>query len=228
MSITGRKLKRRGAGKVPYPMRVIDVASYQTGIDLSKIKTDGVIAKATEGIGYTNPAFIAQYDQAKQLNLCRGIYHFARPSSNTATSEAAYFVNTIGARGRDPGCLLVLDYEDATTDPAWALAWIEEVARLTGKRAAIYMSQSVVNAHDWAMLIAANVELWVAMYADMTADPNWVQTNADFLPKITWGSKGYMMWQWTSVGQLTGWNGNIDCNWFYGTPGDWVAYASRP
>lgn len=36
-------------------LKFIDVASYQAGLDLSKIQTDGVIIKATEGIGYVNP-----------------------------------------------------------------------------------------------------------------------------------------------------------------------------
>jgi len=35
----------------------IDIASYQTGIDLSVVPCDFVIVKATEGTGYVNPDF---------------------------------------------------------------------------------------------------------------------------------------------------------------------------
>ena len=33
----------------------IDIASYQTGLDFSKVPCDFAIIKATQGTGYTNP-----------------------------------------------------------------------------------------------------------------------------------------------------------------------------
>ena len=44
----------------------IDIASYQSGIDLTKVPCDFVIIKATEGTGYTNPDYERAYAQAKQ------------------------------------------------------------------------------------------------------------------------------------------------------------------
>lgn len=35
------------------------------------------------------------------------------------------------------------------------------------------------------------------------------------------------MWQWTSVGRLNGYNGNLDCSVFYGDRSAWEAFA-RP
>ena len=46
-------------------MQGVDVASYQTGIDFSKVSCDFAIIKATEGTSYVNPACNAQYASAK-------------------------------------------------------------------------------------------------------------------------------------------------------------------
>lgn len=46
-------------------MNGIDIASYQTGINLSVVPCDFVIVKATEGTGYVNPDYTRAYTQAK-------------------------------------------------------------------------------------------------------------------------------------------------------------------
>ena len=46
-------------------MNGIDIASFQTGINLSVVPCDFVIVKATEGTGYVNPDFTRAYAQAK-------------------------------------------------------------------------------------------------------------------------------------------------------------------
>lgn len=35
------------------------------------------------------------------------------------------------------------------------------------------------------------------------------------------------MWQWTSSGRLNGYNGNLDCNVFYGDGKTWDAYVGK-
>ena len=35
------------------------------------------------------------------------------------------------------------------------------------------------------------------------------------------------MWQWTSSGRLNGYNGNLDCNVFYGDRSTWDAYVGK-
>lgn len=59
----------------------IDIASYQAGLDMSRVKAEGfayVIAKATEGSGYTNPEYRAQRDGARANGLLFGAYHYVK------------------------------------------------------------------------------------------------------------------------------------------------------
>ena len=82
-------------------MNGIDIASYQTGIDLTVVPCDFVIVKATEGTGYVNPDFTRAYAQAKkQFSALTGrgrttrhsvaqILHGARAGLTTYTRKQA-------------------------------------------------------------------------------------------------------------------------------------------
>ena len=201
----------------------IDISNFQRGLDLSKIKTDFVIIKATEGTSLVMDTCDGFYQQAKSLGIPRGVYHFARPEYNTAEAEAEYFLNHIAGYVKD--AILVLDYESpGCVDPNWALRWLNYVYNKTGVKPMIYMNDSTARGQNWKNVIAADYGLWVAKYRDYDADYNYDMSNAGTSPT---GGKWpfYAMWQWTSVGRLDGYSGNLDCNIFYGTVDTWNAYA---
>ena len=56
-------------------MNGIDIASYQTGIDLTVVPCDFVIVKATEGTGYVNPDFTRAYAQVKNAGKSLSLIH---------------------------------------------------------------------------------------------------------------------------------------------------------
>ena len=203
-------------------MRGIDISSYQSGLNAGTISADFVIVKATEGVGYVNPVCDTHYQQAINAGKKVGVYHFARNSVNTAEAEAEFFVKNI--KGYIKHAVLVLDWEDATHDTAWAERWINKVIALTGVVPMIYMSESVVLSHDWSRVVALNVGLWVAKYRDMATDYNYNMDLAGNPPSLKWW-KNCAMWQWTSSGRLDGWGGNLDCNEFYGDHEAWDKYA---
>lgn len=202
----------------------IDISKWQKGLDLSKIKCDFVIVKATEGIGYVDPECDRFYQKAKSLGKKLGFYHFARPSNN-AVKEAQYFYQQ--TKNYFHEAIPVLDWEyKPTSNVAWANAWLDEVYRLSGVRPMIYMSESVVNANEWSAVVKGNYGLWVARYRDNNPDYNYDMTNAGKKPSVRWWS-GYAMWQWTSSGRLNGYSGNLDCDVFYGDATAWDKYAGK-
>jgi GH25 family lysozyme M1 (1,4-beta-N-acetylmuramidase) len=97
---------------------------------------------------------------------------------------------------------------------------------MTGIRPIIYMSESVVNQYDWSSVANGNYGLWVAKYRDMQTDRNYDMTNAGKKPVVKYW-KFYAMWQWTSTGRLDGYNGNLDCDVFYGDKKAWNKYAGK-
>ena len=204
-------------------MNGIDISNWQKGLDLDAIKADFVIMKATEGLTYTDPTCNGFYAKAKAGGKKLGLYHFARPETNTAEAEANYFVNAI--KNYVKTAILVLDWESSgKANVTWAKAWLDKVYALTGVKPMIYMSESVVNAYDWSKVVAGDYGLWVAKYRDSTIDKNYDMTNAGTKPSVKWWN-GYAMWQWTSKGLLDGYSGDLDCDAFYGDKSAWDAYA---
>lgn len=203
-------------------MNGIDISNWQKGLDLSKIKFDFVIIKATEGIGYVDKECDGFYQQAKKLNKKIGFYHFARPR-NDAVKEAQFFYEN--TKAYFDHAIPVLDWEaENKQDTEWAKRWLDEVYRLSGVKPWIYMSEYVENTYNWSAVAKAGYELWIAKYRDNSPDYNYDMSNAGTRPTIKWWDS-YVMWQWTSSGRLSGYNGNLDCDIFYGDKSLWDAYA---
>lgn len=207
-------------------LKFIDVASYQAGLDLSKIQTDGVVIKASEGIGYVNPYCDEFFQQGLKLGKLLGVYHFARNASgNTPQKEADYFIqHTKGYIGK---AIPILDWEDKNTgDVNWALQWLQIVEKAYGCKPWIYMSEYVENSHNWKKVAEAGYGLWIAKYRDHVIDKNWDMKNAGPIPTVKcWGF--YAAWQWTSSLVLDGWSGKLDGSIFYGDKNAWKKYINN-
>lgn len=205
-------------------MNGIDISKWQNGIDLSAIKADFVIVKATEGIGYVDKTCDKFFQKALGLGKKLGFYHFARPT-NDPIREADFFYNN--CRGYFGKGIPILDWESGNTgDVAWAKRWLDRVYQLSGVKPVIYMSESVVNANNWSSVANADYGLWVAKYRDNNPDYNYNMSSAGSKPKVKWW-EFYCMWQWTSSGRLAGYSGNLDCDVFYGDGSTWDAYVGK-
>ena len=204
-------------------LKGIDISNHQRGLDISKIDCDFVIMKATEGKSYVDPSCDTFFQKALSLGKKLGIYHFANNSDNTAKQEADWFIqNTQGYIGK---AIPILDWEDnITNNVPWALEWLQRVEEAYGCKPMIYMSESVANRHDWSSVANANYGIWVAKYRDNLPDYNYDMSKAGNMPSIKYWNE-YAMWQWTSSGRLNGWNGNLDCNVFYGDATAWDKYV---
>ena len=203
------------------PLRGIDVASYQAGIDMTAVDGDFAICKATGGVAYANPAFTSQMDGAASAGKLLGAYHFAREAScpGSAKDEAAWFLAKFAPYiGR---AIPVLDWEaDATALPvSWAREWLDRVADATGAQPWFYSYSSYINSCSCADI--AGYPLWVAAYY-AGYDPMGYQDD----PPLRGGTGAWeraTAYQYTSTGRLAGWNGNLDLSTFYGTGADWAA-----
>lgn len=207
-------------------MNGIDISMWQRDINLSAVKADFVIVKATEGIGYVDKSCDMLFQKALSLGKKLGFYHFARPTANNDPIREAdfFYENCKGYFGK---AIPILDWEaENKQNVAYAKAWLDRVYQRSGVKPVIYMSESVVNSYDWSSVANADYGLWVAKYRDNNPDYNYNMANAGSRPKVKWW-KFYCMWQWTSSGRLNGYNGNLDCNVFYGDGTTWDKYAGK-
>lgn len=202
-------------------LKGIDISHHQRGIDLGAIDVDFVICKATEGNGYTDEMCDTFYQKAKSLGKKLGVYHFARPDlGNSAEAEADWFIKE--TLGYHKEAILVLDWESGDlTNVAWAKAWLDRVYSKTGVKPVIYMSASVMHSADWSSVVNADYGLWVANYGSNNGTAQ--ESVFDRYPLKYWSF--YALWQYTSVGRLNGYNGNLDLNYFSGDSSAWDKYA---
>lgn len=200
----------------------IDISNYQAGIDLAKVKADFVIVKATESTGYLSPSFNAQISGARKAGKLLGIYHFMDGSD--PIKQADFFLKKIGNNVND--AILFLDFEGSGLGNANGIArakkWLDYVTAKTGKKPMLYTSLSWENAIDFSPIAKADYGFWIAQY-------NNYNKVYGYQPRKPYGNLKYIksmaIFQYTSSGRLSGYNGNLDFDVFYGDRNAWLAYA---
>ena len=210
----------------------IDIASHQAGIVPSNTSADIVIIKATGGVGYVNDRAHGAWKDWEELadevlasGKLLGLYHYAneRGCSSTAAREAEFFLNETKAYHEK--FVPVLDWEaDALMNPpSWAHEWLEKVQAKTKSKPMFYGGASNVNNNDYSSIVA--YPLWMASYLNRYIGAGFV-TN----PVNTWGTGNWpsmTMYQYTSTGRISGYDGPLDLSCFYGTRDDWKALTGR-
>jgi GH25 family lysozyme M1 (1,4-beta-N-acetylmuramidase) len=195
----------------------IDVSTWQGTIDYAKVAASGrrfVVAKATEGIGFTDPKWALNRTAAPAAGLRVTGYHFARPDLNPtdAVGEADWFVSQLGLV---PGMLVpALDLErhgtlSAAALQAWVGAWLDEVYAKTGVRPMIYTSPSFWKSYVGDTRTFADegyTILWVA---------HWFVSNPS-VPAQNWGGHGWTFWQYDDCGTVPGMSGCVDLDRYHG------------
>lgn len=201
---------------------MIDVSSWQTGINVTTSGAQIVVAKATEGIGYVNPDCDRVVQDALAAGQGVGVYHFAH-TENDARREAQYFIdNTLGYIGK--GIVPILDWEPyAPWDTGWALTWLKTVEAAWGTKPIIYMNQFTENSYDWNNVVAGDYGLWIAAY------PLGYTPIYGFNPPAAQPALYHwpfaVAWQYTSTGYVGDWGGALDLSVVYGDLNTWYAYA---
>ncbi|WP_225727230.1 MULTISPECIES: peptidoglycan DD-metalloendopeptidase family protein [unclassified Nocardia] len=107
------ELPVQSPGDFPETWFGIDISSYQSGLDMARVKNEGfayVIGKATEGADYQNPEYQNQRDGARANGLFFAAYHYVRPGS--VSDQADNFERTEPNRS----VCVMLDHESGSGD----------------------------------------------------------------------------------------------------------------
>lgn len=220
----------------------IDIASFQqgpAGIDwpttaaylLARDPEAFAIVKLTESDDYANPYRHQQRQGAHAAGIRSiGLYHFARPSRNSGTAEADWFLQHVGEDGGvQPGEFYCLDMEDtdvaATADlDAWVLDFAGRVGRSFGRPIVLYSGAWYADPHNLNRdPKLAELGLW------------WASVGSHIPPTPEpWASAGksLLLWQYNWHGQVPGIVGDVDLDYLVGgietlRPFQW-GYATNP
>ncbi|AUV70971.1 lysin [Lactiplantibacillus plantarum subsp. plantarum] len=204
----------------------LDAASYQSGLDIAEVPGDFAIIKATEGINYDNPTFNGHVKQTLAAGKKLGVYHFIRNDSDVK-EQADYFLAKV--KPYIGKAILALDFENTTGSTiqnqagvGLAKQWLDYVYGKTGVRPLLYTGISCENSLDWSSVVRANYGLWIAQY-------NLDKVVNGYAPRDLYGSlkhwKSMVIFQYASVGRLSGYSSDLDLDVFYGDEAAWDKYA---
>lgn len=111
-------------------LKMVDISNYNADVDLRSLDCDIMAIKATEGTGYTSPAFQHQWLRARELGKARIAYHYNHPSLSAA-AQVRYFLDRVTEVGLEDEDCLALDHE--TSDGMAATAVSEQAVDFRDK-----------------------------------------------------------------------------------------------
>ena len=194
----------------------IDVSHWQGNINWSDVASDGQVyawAKASEGMTYQDPQFMANMSNGIDAGVIMGAYHFARPDNNLAIQDAENFLNTAGAYIGAGFLPPVLDLENpysggqsidllAIELSSWVMEWSNTVELQTGIAPIIYVNGNYANYLNTSVNMYG---LWFAQPDETLSPPVNIGVWDD------WSFKQYSWW-----GEVSGIVGDVDLNIFNG------------
>jgi len=200
--------------KTKTAMTYIDVSHHQGNINWNDVvkndpKIEGVFIKATQGVGYVDPAMKFNASEAKKAGLKIGYYHYATLNSSNivtdARQEALFFIDTV-RKAAAFDLPLVLDIEENKADLSkfdvltWIRTFFLELENLGHKEYVLYSYTPFLNSNLPDNHELDNIRLWIAAY---------VKKDKPVLPK---GWNEYWLWQYTAKGRINGIKGDVDMN----------------
>lgn len=188
----------------------IDISSWQADLDPYSVDADFIIIKVSQGTGYENATWREKADATLNSGKLLGLYHYA--GGENAEDEARYFLSKCSDYvGR---AWLCLDWESEQNSAFGNSSWCDEfltyVQNNTNTTPLLYGGQYLLSD-------CPNWPHWIAQYPDYT--PTGYQEHP-------WNEGAYdcEIRQYTSTGNIDGYNGNLDLNKAYITYEQWIQY----
>ncbi|MCI8496815.1 MAG: glycoside hydrolase family 25 protein [Clostridiales bacterium] len=196
-----------------YPVRGVDVSSYQGQIDWQEIAGQNIsfaFVKATEGSSHTDSCFDKNWADARAAGFFTGAYHFFSYDSPGA-AQANHFIRTVPAG--EPMLPPVVDvefYGDYEHHPAAADTVRAELVILLKELKAHYGQTPILYAtgRAYRLYLTEGFEEYSVWIRDVFWEPS--------LPD----GRDWLFWQYTGKGRLSGFDGDenlIDLNVFAGS-----------
>ncbi|MGI2326713.1 glycoside hydrolase family 25 protein [Planococcus sp. YIM B11945] len=204
-----------------YPVKGIDVASYQGDIEWPQIQNQDIkfaFIKATEGSSFVDEYFQSNWDHAGDTSLRIGAYHFFSYESKGIT-QAQNFINTVP---KDADAL----------PPVIDVEFYGDVEKNLPER-----EQVEKELQDMVTLLEKHYEKRVILYTTQKAYDLYIKNSfeqcdiwirAVFSKPSLSDDRSWTFWQYTDREKLDGYNGKekfIDVNVFNGTEQEFEEYG---
>jgi len=200
---------------------VVADMNHANPVDFGRIAQNGIVGvihKAVQGVGFSDPAYASRRQQAAAANLCWAAYAF-----NTGDVVSAQVAHFLAVAQPDNATGMWLDFEDNTASEmslAQAQDFLDRVDQAIGRACGIYsgnrIKQLIVGANSATRDFFAQHPLWLCEYGPVA---RMVDVNRQPLPWSNW-----FIWQYTGDGvgpepqTVPGLQKGADLSTFNGTP----------
>ncbi len=194
---------------------ILDVSSYQEGIDFERVKRDspevvGVIIKATEGEwSGTNPHFEEQYASARAAGLAVGFYLFDHTDVDAAV-EAQTYLDRVRGKRAELGHWIDFEANAGGLPPAAVARHLDEVL---SRISSVYPMKTGVYSAPWAW------DPWTGSH-DASRYPLWLAGYTESLPPSPAHWATPIFWQYTD--KYATHLGGVDASVFLGSEAAWA------
>jgi lysozyme len=214
-------LKFNNPSFAKYPVRGVDVSSYQGDIDWTILSKQGIsfaFIKATEGSTFVDKYFATNFNNALQTPLRVGAYHFFIFDSPGETQADNFIAQVPNVSGILPSVVDFELYADKESNPPNADDIRKELNVLLrrledhyGKKPIIYATEQTYKPY-----LSGYYETYDIWIRNVFTAPEPLE------------NKKWTFWQYTNRERLKGYNGKeyyIDMNVFNGSVDEFELYA---
>jgi lysozyme len=211
-----RILKINTPDKKKYPVRGVDVSSYQGDIDWQILSQgiDFAFIKATEGSKYCDENFAYNYSEAQKTQLRVGAYHFFSFDSDGDTQAANFIANVEPYEKMLPPVVDVEFYGDYRTNAKSADDVVPQLKRLL---------EDLEDYYGLKPIIYATGSAYTLYVEENFSDYDIWLRSVYFTP-----DDGWTFWQYSDTATADGYSGeekHIDFNVFCGTKEEFDNYS---
>ena len=204
--------------------RGIDISFYQETVDFSKVAKDVDFVILREGYRKTIDSRFLEYAAgAKKAGIkIRGVYHFSyAQTTSDAVAEAKSCLANVKKAGLGKDTIIFYDFEYDTVKKAKANGVT------LGKKECIAFTKvfcEYVESQGYRAGIYSNIDYYRNMY-DKSLIDKYVFWLADYTGEPDYTCAFH---QYSSSGKVSGINGNVDMDYYYGTEAASVPQPSTP
>lgn len=173
-----------------------------------------VIAKATEGVSYTDPMFERNMLQCYEHCLLTGAYHYVRGDSDPL-KQAEHFISVVQDYAFTD-TLLALDVEDKTLTNL-NVNRVRDIVE-------IMVAEIYDRLHTYPVIYVSEKFMHPQMFSPIgELCGGWIAKWGDKRPSRT--DLNTTIWQYSSKGRRAGVSSNVDLDIAYLTPQNWCKIA---
>lgn len=194
-----------------FPVVGLDLSAHNGAVDFDSVAAAGVdfvYLKATEGVAFSDAAFIRNYSAARRAGLKVGAYHFFRFDAD-GISQGRHFLDALhGLRTDLPLAIDVEEWGNPAEVPTPQVverleAMVSELEH-EGYRVIVYTNK---NGHT-RFLRGLDVDLWICSFTSPPLAHPW------------------RLWQHSHMARVPGVEGRVDMDTFNGSRSEWEEWLA--